>query len=59
MSKKQKTLVLIEDKACGDFTAFYEEIPYAIAQGKDKEEAKQMLDDLLDFIETKEDLTSL
>jgi len=57
--KKDRILVLIEDKKIGGYTAFYEGIPYAIAEGDTKEEAKQNLDDLILYIETHEDLTNL
>lgn len=60
MSNYEKyTLVLIEDQKIGGYTAFYQEIPYAVAEGETKEEATKNLNDLIDYIETVEDLKGL
>lgn len=37
------TVVYLEDQDSGDFTAFYAQFPDAIAQGRTKEEAKNLL----------------
>jgi len=58
-NEKKYTLVLIEDQKYGGYTAYYEEIPYAVAEGETKEEATKNLSDLIDYIETIEDLKGL
>lgn len=40
------SLVFEQDENTGDFTAFYAQFPEASAQGRSKEEAKRLLDEI-------------
>lgn len=40
------TTVFLEDEKTGDITAFYAQFPDASAQGRDKDEAKKLLDEI-------------
>lgn len=40
------TVVYLEDEKTGDVTAFYAQFPEATSQGKDKEEAKMLLNEI-------------
>lgn len=44
------SLVFLQDEKRGDFTAFYAQFPEASAQGRTKEEAEMLLDQIFPFL---------
>lgn len=44
------SLVLLQDEKTGDFTAFYAQFPEASAQGRTKEEAESLLDQIFPYL---------
>jgi predicted RNase H-like HicB family nuclease len=44
------TLAFLQDAETGDFTAYYVQFPEASAQGRTKEEAEKLLDEIFPYL---------